>query len=67
MTILVTGASGLVGRQVVALLRKDGIVVRGATRRPQGPVAVAGAAACFVLRLLAIRHGWQLPVARSRK
>ncbi|HET6435130.1 MAG TPA: NAD(P)H-binding protein [Xanthomonadaceae bacterium] len=37
MTILVTGASGLVGRQVVALLRADGIAVRGATRRPQGP------------------------------
>jgi uncharacterized membrane protein YeiH len=25
--------------------------------------AVGGAAACIALRLLSIRHGWQLPVA----
>jgi hypothetical protein len=26
--------------------------------------AVAGAAACFALRFMAIRHGWHLPSAR---
>ncbi|MBB6599531.1 trimeric intracellular cation channel family protein [Luteimonas sp. MC1825] len=30
-----------------------------------GPAMVAGAALCFVLRFLAIRRGWQLPVARK--
>jgi uncharacterized membrane protein YeiH len=28
--------------------------------------AIAGAAICFCLRLLAIRHGWQLPKARPQ-
>lgn len=30
---------------------------------PPVPAAVAGAAVCFVLRLLAIRYGWNLPVS----
>lgn len=37
MTILVTGARGLVGRRVVELLRADSIEVRSATRRPERP------------------------------
>jgi uncharacterized membrane protein YeiH len=28
------------------------------------PVAVIGAALCFGLRLLALRRGWELPVAQ---
>lgn len=31
---------------------------------PSRPVALAGAALCFVLRLVAIRRGWGLPSAR---
>ena len=30
---------------------------------PPGPVATVGAIACFALRYMGIRHGWQLPVA----
>lgn len=41
------------------------VVVTGRLRHfPSAPVAVAGAALCFGLRLLAIRRGWRLPVAR---
>ena len=32
---------------------------------PSPPVAIAGAAVCFGLRLIAIRRGWGLPVARA--
>ena len=32
---------------------------------PTAPVAVAGAVLCFVLRWLAIRRGWKLPVAEE--
>ncbi len=31
---------------------------------PRSPAMVVGAVACFGLRYMAIRHGWQLPVAR---
>jgi len=31
---------------------------------PVVPTAIAGAVVCFGLRLMAIRHGWNLPVAR---
>jgi uncharacterized membrane protein YeiH len=31
---------------------------------PVVPTAIAGAAVCFGLRLMAIRYGWNLPVAR---
>lgn len=33
---------------------------------PHSPAMVIGASACFGLRYMAIRHGWRLPVARSR-
>ena len=33
---------------------------------PATPVAVAGAVAGFALRFMAMRYGWQLPVARAR-
>ena len=32
---------------------------------PYGVSAVIGAALCFGLRVMAIKHGWQLPVART--
>ena len=51
---------------VAALLGALLVVVGHALGLPSSPVAVVGAAACFTLRLLAIRLGWQLPVARPR-
>jgi len=49
----------------VAALAGASIVVLGDTLRlPYGPCALAGAGACFVLRFMAIRHGWHLPSAR---
>jgi uncharacterized membrane protein YeiH len=31
------------------------------------PVAVIGAALCFGLRLMALRRGWELPIARPHE
>jgi uncharacterized membrane protein YeiH len=42
-----------------------GIVVIGeALALPPTPLAITGAFACFLLRFLALRHGWTLPVPR---
>lgn len=42
-----------------------GIVVAGqALGVPPTPLAIAGASACFVLRFLALRRGWTLPIPR---
>jgi uncharacterized membrane protein YeiH len=48
---------------VAALLGAACVVIGDAAGWPAAPVAMGGALACFVLRLLAIRRGWQLPVA----
>jgi uncharacterized membrane protein YeiH len=68
--VLVVQVPAVLQRELyaVAALLGASVVVAGAALglRP-APVAVVGAAACIILRLLAIRHGWQLPVARSRK
>ena len=40
------------------------IVVGHALNWPVVPTAIAGAGVCFGLRLMAIRYGWNLPVAR---
>src|SRR5689334_15583412 len=45
-----TGAAVVVGGQLLGV--------------PSTPLAVAGAVLCFGLRILAIRRGWELPVAR---
>lgn len=50
---------------VAALLGAACVVAGVALGFPPGPSTVAGAALCFVLRFLAIRRGWQLPVARK--
>ncbi len=43
------------------------IVVAGhALALPAAPTAVVGAVGCIVLRFMALRRGWQLPVARAR-
>ncbi|MGE5489762.1 MAG: trimeric intracellular cation channel family protein [Actinomycetota bacterium] len=40
------------------------VVVGHALTWPIVPTAIGGAIACFVLRLMAIRYGWNLPLAR---
>jgi uncharacterized membrane protein YeiH len=50
----------------VAALLGAGLVVGGHFLNwPVVPTAVAGAIACFSLRVLAIRYGWNLPVGRT--
>jgi len=78
---MLTGIGGGMTRdvlvmQIPAVLREDVYAVAalaGATivvvgyvlHLPPAPVMLAGAVACFALRLLAMRLGWHLPVARS--
>jgi uncharacterized membrane protein YeiH len=51
----------------VAALAGGGVVALAAVLQlPQQPAMVVGALACFGLRWMALRHGWQLPVARPR-
>lgn len=77
---MVTGIGGGVVRDVLvsevpAVFRTDiyavaaligaGIVVAGHfAGLPSAPVAAAGAALCFLIRLLALRRGWHFPVAQ---
>ena len=50
----------------VAALAGAAVVVGGQFLRLQPiPVAIIGALICFVLRLIALRRDWQLPVARE--
>jgi uncharacterized membrane protein YeiH len=50
----------------VAALAGAGVVVGGhMLGLPVVPVALAGMAFCFGLRVLAIRYGWQLPTAKA--
>ena len=50
----------------VAALLGAAVVVGGhLLRLPIVPVAIAGLSLCFGLRVLAIRYGWQLPVAKA--
>lgn len=67
--VLVVQVPGVLQRELyaVAALAGAAVVVCGhALGLPATPVAVAGALACIALRVLAIRRGWQLPVARPR-
>ncbi|MCW5745494.1 MAG: trimeric intracellular cation channel family protein [Alphaproteobacteria bacterium] len=49
----------------VAALAGAAVVVIGAwLHLPMAAAMVAGAVICFTLRMLAIRYGWQLPIAR---
>ena len=68
--VLVMQLPGVLQRELYAVAALLGavIVVAGqALGLPAAPVAVAGAIACFSLRFLAMRHGWQLPVAKPRR
>jgi uncharacterized membrane protein YeiH len=49
--------AGLVGAAIV--------VIADVLQLPSGPAALVGAAFCFGLRIMAIKYGWQLPVARA--
>ncbi|HYJ04096.1 MAG TPA: trimeric intracellular cation channel family protein, partial [Chthoniobacterales bacterium] len=48
---------------VAALAGATLVVVGRALQFPSIPITIAGAAVCFGLRFMAIRHGWRLPVA----
>lgn len=78
---MLTGIGGGIARdlllaQIPAVLRGDlyavaalaggaVVVIAHELALPAAPAALAGAALCFGLRVLAIRNGWQLPVARA--
>ena len=49
---------------VAALIGAAVVVVGRVLHIPSSAAAVAGAVLCFGLRFMAMRHGWQLPVAR---
>ena len=50
----------------VAALAGAVVVVAGYMLHwPPTPTAIAGASVCFVMRLIAIRRGWRLPVAND--
>ena len=64
--VLVAQIPSVLRRELYAVAALAGalVVVAGhAWLLPAAPVAVAGAALCLALRLLAIRRGWRLPVA----
>lgn len=48
---------------VAALAGATVVVIGRVLELPSIPITIAGAALCFGLRFMAIRHGWQLPVA----
>jgi uncharacterized membrane protein YeiH len=50
---------------VAALAGAAVVVLANVLQLPSGIAAVVGAALCFGLRVLAIRYGWQLPVASA--
>lgn len=52
---------------VAALAGAVVVVIGTLLQLPSVPVAIAGAALCFGLRLVAIRRGWHLPTARPRQ
>lgn len=50
---------------VAALVGAAIVVIANMLHLPSGLAALVGAALCFGLRVLAIRQGWQLPVAAA--
>jgi uncharacterized membrane protein YeiH len=51
---------------VAALLGGGVVALAQVFDWPRTPAMLIGAVACFGLRYMAIRHGWQLPVARAK-
>jgi uncharacterized membrane protein YeiH len=52
---------------VAALIGAAIVVIANMLELPSGVAALVGAALCFGLRVLAIRKGWQLPVAKVER
>jgi uncharacterized membrane protein YeiH len=52
---------------VAALAGATVVVVGRVLQLPSIPIAIVGAVVCFGLRFMAIKRGWQLPVARQRE
>jgi uncharacterized membrane protein YeiH len=50
---------------VAALIGAAVVVIGRMLHLPSAATAAAGAVLCFGLRLIAMRRGWQLPIARS--
>lgn len=68
--VLVMQVPGVLQRElyaVAALLGALIVVLGDALGVPPAPAAVVGAAACIALRVMAMRRGWQLPVAKGRR
>lgn len=51
---------------VAALVGASVVVIGAVLHLPPEASAVGGAALCFGLRYMAIRHGWRLPIADAR-
>ena len=67
--VLVTEVPVVLRADLYALAALAGagvVVVAHVVHLPPMPAMVAGGLACFVLRYMAIRHGWHLPTARTR-
>ena len=52
---------------VAALAGAAVVVIGDGLQLPSAEVTLAGAALCFGLRMMAIRRGWHLPIARAPK
>ncbi len=52
---------------VAALAGAAVVVIGDRLQLPSAAVTLAGAALCFGLRMMAIRRGWHLPIARAPK
>lgn len=68
--ILVAQVPNVLKRELYAVAAAVGALVVVAGDRlglPPGPVAGAGALACFGLRYMAIRRGWNLPVSAAER
>ena len=67
--VLVTEIPAVLQRElyaVAALLGATLLALGAALELPPAPTALVAALACFVLRYLAIRRGWNLPIATWR-
>jgi uncharacterized membrane protein YeiH len=52
---------------VAALVGAAIVVIANLLQLPSGVAALVGAALCFGLRVMAIKHGWRLPVAGGER
>jgi uncharacterized membrane protein YeiH len=52
---------------VAALVGAAIVVIANMLQLPSGVAALVGAALCFALRVLAMKYGWQLPVAGTER